>query len=157
MVTIGKKAPVFSLPDQNGEKVSLGSFTGKWLVLYFYPKDSTPGCTIEAVSFTKSLGDLTKRNAAVAGISADSCESHAKFAEKSKLGITLLSDEKKSVIKKYGVWQEKNNYGKKYMGIVRTTFLINPAGTVVKVWEKVKVDGHAEDVLRTIDGMSGGY
>jgi peroxiredoxin Q/BCP len=143
---VGSKAPAFALENQDGEKVKLGDFAGKWLVLYFYPKDNTSGCTTEATDFTKALNSLRKMDAEVVGVSPDSVKSHGNFREKHDLKVTLLADPDKKVLEKYGVWQEKSMYGKKYMGVVRTTFLIDPDGKIAEIWEKVKVKDHVADV-----------
>ena len=147
---IGNKAPAFSLENQDGAKMKLADFAGKWLVLYFYPKDNTSGCTTEAVDFTASLKKFEKLGATVVGISPDSVKSHLNFCTKHNLGVTLLSDPDKVMLAKYGVWQEKSMYGKKYMGVVRTTVLVGPDGRVTDIWEKVKVKGHVEAVLNTL-------
>ena len=152
---IGNKAPDFKLPETSGEVVSLKDYKDKWLVLYFYPKDSTSGCTTEAVDFTGSLPEFKKLNASVAGISPDSCKSHQKFISKHDLAVTLLSDEDKTVLEKYGVWQLKKMYGKDYFGVVRTTFLIGPDGKIKHIWNNVKVSGHVEDVLMKLKEMQG--
>ncbi len=144
---IGNKAPDFKLPDAAGDTVSLKDFKDKWLVLYFYPKDNTSGCTTEAIDFTGSLPEFKKLGAAVAGVSPDSCKSHQKFIEKHDLAVTLLSDEAKSVMEKYGVWQLKKMYGKDYFGVVRTTLIIGPDGKIKHIWNNVKVAGHIADVL----------
>ncbi|HVO74462.1 MAG TPA: thioredoxin-dependent thiol peroxidase [Ignavibacteriaceae bacterium] len=150
MLEEGKKAPVFTLKDQDGKKVSLKDFNGKKVVLYFYPKDDTPGCTKEACSFRDNLPDFRNVNAVILGVSPDSVESHKKFAGKYNLPFTLLSDESRQVIEKYDVWKEKNNYGKKYMGVERTTFLIDEEGTILKIFPKVKVDGHDKELLEAL-------
>ncbi len=150
----GSTAPDFTLPDQDGTLRSLDDFSGSWLVLYFYPKDNTSGCTLEAVDFTTRAGDFKKLNAAVAGISPDSHASHRKFIDKHGLGITLLSDSDRKVLKQYGVWQIKKLYGKESYGVVRSTFLIDPEGTIRHVWEKVKVKGHVEEVLDSLKKLS---
>jgi peroxiredoxin Q/BCP len=147
---VGAKAPEFSLPDGNGNIVSLSDFKGKKVVLYFYPKDMTSGCTKEACSFQETLGAIKKKGAVVIGVSADSPSLHQKFAAKYELSFPLISDEKKEIIKKYGVWQEKSMYGKKYMGIVRTTFIIDERGTISHIFPKVKVEGHTEEVLEAL-------
>jgi peroxiredoxin Q/BCP len=147
---IGAKAPEFSLPDGDGNIVSLADFKGKKVVLYFYPKDMTSGCTKEACSFQEHLGAIKKKGAVVIGVSADSPSLHQKFAAKYELSFPLISDEKKELIKKYGVWQEKSMYGKKYMGIVRTTFIIDERGTISHLFPKVKVEGHTEEVLAAL-------
>jgi peroxiredoxin Q/BCP len=151
MVEIGKKAPQFTLPDSYGNKVALKDFLGKKVVLYFYPKDNTSGCTKEALAFKEALPEIEKRNAVVLGVSKDSQESHVKFAKKYELPFTLLSDEKLKVIQKYGVWVEKSMYGKKYMGVQRSTFIIDEKGKVKKIFRKVKVAKHIEEVLKALD------
>ncbi len=151
MVEIGKKAPQFTLPDSYGNKVALKDFLGKKVVLYFYPKDNTSGCTKEALAFKEALPEIEKRNAVVLGVSKDSQESHVKFAKKYELPFTLLSDEKLKVIQKYGVWVEKSMYGKKYMGVERSTFIIDEKGKVKKIFRKVKVAKHIEEVLKALD------
>lgn len=143
----GDKAPRFELPDSYEEKVSLDSCAGKWVVLYFYPKDSTSGCTAEALDFTSRMEDFKKLGAVVLGISPDSCKSHQKFMIKYELGVRLLSDEGSSVCAAYGVWQTKKMYGREHRGVVRTTFLIDPQGIIRRIWEKVKVQGHGDEVL----------
>lgn len=146
----GKKAPVFTLKNQDGKSVSLKDFNGKKIVLYFYPKDDTSGCTKEACSFRDGFPEFNNLNAVILGISPDSVESHKKFAEKYNLPFTLLSDEPREVIEKYEVWKEKNNYGKKYMGVERTTFLIDENGIISKIFPKVKVDGHDQELLEAL-------
>lgn len=146
MPKIGSKAPAFSLQNENELPRTLADFSGKWLVLYFYPKDDTPGCTVEACEFTDHLPKFGKLDAVVAGVSPDSPKSHQKFIKKKNLKITLLADEDHAVCEKYGVWQEKSMYGKKFMGVVRTTFLIDPSGKIAHIFEKVKAEGHAEEV-----------
>lgn len=147
---VGKKAPKFKLPTNGGGDVALTDFSGKHLVLYFYPKDDTPGCTKEAIAFTEYLSKFKKAGAEIVGVSKDTVAKHDKFVEKHKLKVTLASDEDGKVCESYGVWVEKNMYGKKYMGIQRATFLIGPDGKIKKIWPKVKVAGHAEDVLAAI-------
>jgi thioredoxin-dependent peroxiredoxin len=147
MIKTEKKAPDFSLFNQDGEKHTLSDYRGKWVVLYFYPKDDTPGCTVEACGMRDSMPRFKKIKAVLFGISPDSVVRHKKFAEKYDLSFALLADEKKEVVKKYGVWQKKKMMGREYMGVVRTSFLIDPKGTIVKIYEKVKPDGHAEEVL----------
>ncbi len=146
MLSIGEKAIDFCLPNQSEEDVCLEDMKGKWIVLYFYPKDNTPGCTLEAINFSKDLEDLTKANTLIYGISADSCQSHVKFRNKHDIAIELLSDADHAVMEKYGVWGEKKMYGKTFLGISRTTFLIDPEGVVKHVWKKVRVKGHSESV-----------
>jgi len=150
---VGRKAPAFTLPNQKGKKVALKGLAGKKVVLYFYPKDMTPGCTVEAQGFRDKLPAFKKRKTVVLGVSADSVERHAKFCDKEALPFDLLSDEKKTVLEKYGVWREKSLYGKKFMGIVRETFLIDEKGKIVHHWPKVKTKTHAEDVLEVIDSL----
>ena len=152
MLEVGKKAPAFSLQDGNGKKVALNDFKGKKIVLYFYPKDMTSGCTQEACDFRDSFPNFRKVKAEVLGISIDSVASHKKFAEKYNLPFTLLSDEKKEVVEKYGVWKEKSMYGKKYMGIERTTFIIDEDGKIQNIFPKVKVTGHIEEVMEALKG-----
>ncbi|UCD19146.1 MAG: thioredoxin-dependent thiol peroxidase [candidate division WOR-3 bacterium] len=143
---IGNKAPEFCLPDANDRKVCLKDFRGKWLVLYFYPKDNTSGCTREAVDFTANVKDFKKMNATVVGVSPDSVTSHTNFINKHALEVMLLSDHEHKVLKEYGVWQKKSMYGREYYGVVRTTFVVDPKGKIAQKWEKVKVAGHAEAV-----------
>ncbi len=141
------KAPDFVLPADDASPVSLQSFKGRKLVLYFYPKDDTSGCTQEAIDFNRLKKDFETAGAAILGVSPDSAASHAKFKAKHGLDISLASDETKAILEAYGVWVEKSMYGRKYMGVERTTFLIDRAGVVAQVWSKVKVPGHAEAVL----------
>lgn len=147
MVEEGKKAPDFELPSDAGDTVKLGKLKGRPVVLYFYPKDDTSGCTTEAKDFTVLAPQFEKAGVTVLGVSPDSCASHAKFRKKHALAVTLLADEEKKAAEAYGVWVEKSMYGKKYMGIERSTFLIDKAGKVARAWRKVKVPGHAEEVL----------
>jgi thioredoxin-dependent peroxiredoxin len=151
MLEEGKPAPFFELKDQDGNNISLKDFKGKKVVLYFYPKDDTPGCTKESCNFRDEFPRFTGANAAVVGISPDSVQSHKKFAEKYKLPFTLLADEEKEVVKKYGVWKEKSMYGKKYMGVERTTFIIDENGKIKKIFSKVKVDGHNDEVYQALE------
>jgi len=146
ILKIGKKAPDFCLHDQDSEQVCLNDLKGKWVVLYFYPKDDTPGCTIEAKSFSKETPGFEDINAVILGISADDCGSHKKFAEKYGLNIRLLSDQEKKVLKKYGVWGKKVFMGRKFMGIKRTTYLINSESRISYIWENVNPEGHAIEV-----------
>ncbi len=150
MPQVGKKAPSFKLSDSSGKKISLSDFKGKKVVLYFYPKDMTSGCTREACDFRDAFPNFKKIKAVVLGISNDSIEMHKKFIDKYKLPFTLLSDYKKEVVEKYGVWKEKNMYGNKYMGIERTTFIIDEEGMIMKIFPKVKVAGHVEEVLNAL-------
>jgi thioredoxin-dependent peroxiredoxin len=151
MLEAGKKAPPFKLPADSGKTVSLGDFAGKNVVLYFYPKDNTSGCTLEAQGFRDAAKELAKKNAVVLGVSKDSVASHCKFRDKQGLNFPLLADENGEVIEKYGAWGEKNMYGKKMMGIVRTTVIIGADGKVKRVFPKVKVDGHVAAVLAALD------
>jgi len=139
MVEINDKAPQFSLLNENEEQVSLADYAGQWLVLYFYPKDDTPGCTKEACDFTDALDEFKGLNASVIGVSADSIQSHQKFIQKYRLGITLLSDPDKIAHKAYGAWGLKKNYGKEYEGTIRSTFIINPKGLIDAKWSNVRV------------------
>jgi len=149
----GKKAPDFTLADAAGKKVSLSDFKGKDVVVYFYPKDDTPGCTKEACDFRDELPKFGRAKAAVLGVSILDAASKAKFAKKHGLKFPLLADADHAVAEKYGVWQKKSLYGRQFMGIARTTFLIGPAGKIVKRWDNVKVDGHAADVLAAVQGL----
>ncbi len=153
MIDPGKKAPSFSLPDQQGKTHSLADYAGRPVVIYFYPKDDTPGCTKESCAFQDNLPTFKKSKAAVLGMSVLDSASKAKFAKKFDLTFPLLADEDHAVMEKYGVWQEKSMYGKKYMGVARTTYLIGPDGTVVKRWDSVKVGGHAEEVLAAVQAL----
>jgi thioredoxin-dependent peroxiredoxin len=153
---VGKKAPAFNLQAAGGAKVALKDLAGKWVVLYFYPKDDTPGCTVEAQDFRDRAAELKRRGAAVFGVSKDSIESHCKFRDKYELNFELLSDPDGKVLEKYGAWGEKNMYGKKSMGVIRSTVLIGPDGKVRKVWPRVRVQGHADDVLRALDAARQG-
>lgn len=150
LIDPGKKAPAFTLNDQTGTTHKLADYAGRPVVLYFYPKDDTPGCTTESCAFQDNLPKFKTSKAVVLGASILDEESKAKFAAKHHLTFPLLADADHAVAEKYGVWQEKSNYGKKYMGIVRTTYLIGPDGKVAKRWDNVKVDGHAEDVLAAV-------
>lgn len=154
-IELGKKAPAFSLKNQDDETVKLSDFAGRWLVLYFYPKDDTPGCTVEACDFTAGLKAFEKLDATVLGCSADSPESHRKFIAKHKLKIGLLSDPEHTTLKAYGAWGEKNNYGKVTMGIVRSTVIVDPAGKVAHHWPKVRAEGHAEAVREKLRELRG--
>ncbi len=149
MIDEGDKAPAFTLPTEEGE-VSLSDFAGKTLVLYFYPKDDTSGCTKQAIAFSEQLADFEKAGAAVLGISRDKPAKHAKFREKHELTVPLASDEEAEICDAYGVWKEKSMYGRKYMGIERSTFLIDSEGTIAKAWRKVRVPGHVEAVLEAV-------
>ena len=147
MLDIGTKAPAFTLPDQDGNPVSLSDFAGKKVVLYFYPRDNTPGCTRQACAFAGAFAEFQKRGVVVIGVSKDSAASHRKFADKHSLPFLLLSDPELTAIQAYGVWQEKKNYGKVSMGVVRSTFIIDGSGVIEKVMPKVKPDTNAAEVL----------
>ena len=153
LVDPGKKAPAFTLKDQDGKTHKLSDYAGQPVVLYFYPKDDTPGCTAEACSFRDNLPQFKKSKAAVLGVSILDEKSKARFASKYAVTFPLLADTAHEVAEKYGVWQEKARYGRKYMGIVRTTYLIGPDGKVARRWDKVKVDGHAEDVVKAVNEL----
>jgi peroxiredoxin Q/BCP len=150
MLKEGDKAPAFTLESDSGEKVSLKGLKGKTVILYFYPKDLTPGCTQQACDFRDSFARIKKKGAVVLGVSKDSAESHRKFVAKHDLGFPLLVDADGEACKAYGVWQEKSLYGRKFMGIVRTTFIISPQGKIEKVFPKVKVKGHVDQVLESL-------
>lgn len=151
MIEVGKKASAISLLDGEGKKRTLKEFLGKKVVIYFYPKDNTSGCTAESCDFRDAFPKFSKKDAVIIGISPDSVQSHKKFAEKYGLPFILLSDDEKKVLQKYGVWQEKSMYGKKYMGVVRTTVLIDQKGIIAKIYPKVKVKGHVEQVAKDIE------
>jgi len=150
MVEEGKKAPTFTLENQDGKKISLKNFAGKNVVLYFYPKDNTSGCTKEACNFRDDFPKFGKMKAVILGVSPDSVQSHKKFSEKHELPFHLLSDEKKQVLEKYGVWKEKSMYGRKYMGVERSTFIIDKTSKVRRIFRKVKVDNHNDEVMKAI-------
>ena len=154
MIEEGKPAPDFTLADQAGKKVTLSKLKGSSVVLYFYPRDDTPGCTTEACAFRDAFADYKKAGAVILGVSPDDSASHAKFAKKFDLPFTLLTDNDKKVSEAYGVWKEKSMYGKKYMGVERTTFVIDRQGKVAKIFPKVKVDGHSSAVLDAIKEAS---
>ena len=147
---VGQKAPDFTVMDDKGEKVKLADLKGKKVVLYFYPKDDTPGCTKEACAFRDGIDKIKKRGAVVLGVSADSVESHKKFKNKFDLNFPLLADSDKKMVEAYGVWKEKSMYGKKYMGIERTTFVIDENGKIAHIFPKVKVDQHYDEVLEAL-------
>ncbi|NWF59819.1 MAG: thioredoxin-dependent thiol peroxidase [Fischerella sp.] len=149
----GEKAPDFTAPDQNGNSVSLSDFQSNWLVLYFYPKDDTPGCTTEAKEFSEFSQEFSALGAKIAGISPDSEKSHCKFINKHNLSLQLLSDPEHQVCETYGVWQLKKFMGKEYMGVVRSTFLIAPDGELAYVWSNVKVKGHVQAVLAKLQEL----
>jgi len=153
MLVIGNQAPAFSLPNQDEVEISLRDLEGKWVVLYFYPKDNTPGCTTEACDFTAAVPFFDALGAVILGVSPDSPKTHRSFSEKQNLDITLLADVTTDVAQTYGVWKMKKNYGKEYMGIVRSTFLINPEGKIAHIWSNVKVAGHAQAVKEMLESL----
>ena len=146
MLEIGDAIPDFCLPNQDEEEICFRDIKGRWAVVYFYPKDNTPGCTTEACDFTAALPDFTEMEAIILGVSPDSPKKHRNFIEKKELKITLLADEEKELCKSFGMWQLKKFMGKEYMGVVRSTFLIAPDGTLAYKWEKVRVKNHVQDV-----------
>lgn len=150
---IGDKAPTFNLPSNGGETCDLSSYKGKPVVLYFYPKDNTPGCTKEACGFRDAMPDFSKCKADIIGVSKDSVRKHDNFVAKHELNFTLVSDEEGELCEKYGVWVEKSMYGRKYMGIERATFLIDGKGVIREIWRKVKVKGHVESVLAAVQAL----
>lgn len=150
MIKESSKAPQFTLKNQDGQKISLKDFLGKKVVLYFYPKDMTSGCTKEACDFRDHIELFNNQNVVVLGVSADSIDLHKKFKSKYNLPFDLLSDDSKKVLEKYGVWKEKSMYGKKYFGIERTTFIIDENGRIKKIFPKVKVNGHVKEVLEAL-------
>jgi peroxiredoxin Q/BCP len=150
---VGDKAPAFTMPRDGGGSISLDGLKGKSVVLYFYPKDDTPGCTTEAIEFTRLKADFAKAGAEVIGVSRDTVAKHEKFVAKHKLGVALGADEDGAVTEAYGVWQEKSLYGRKYMGIMRATFLIDGDGVIRRTWPKVSVKGHAEEVLAAAQAL----
>ena len=147
MIKESSKAPIFNLPSSNDQNFEINKNLNQYLVIYFYPRDNTPGCTSEAKDFSKLYKEFKKLDCEIVGVSKDNIESHKKFIDKFKIPFQLLSDEKIVVLKKYGVWGEKSMYGKKFMGIKRTTVLINPKGKILKIWNNVKVTDHAKEVL----------
>ncbi|OUT58699.1 MAG: thioredoxin-dependent thiol peroxidase [Rhodopirellula sp. TMED11] len=154
-IEVGKKAPAFTLSDDQGNKVKLSDLKGNPVVLFFYPRDDTPGCTKEACAFRDRYDEMQELSAQLFGVSADSAESHAKFKEKYSLPFPLLVDEKHAMLEKYGAWREKNMYGKKSMGIQRSTYLIDGDGKIVKVWKRVRVDGHDQQVIDALIELQG--
>lgn len=150
MLKEGEKAPAFTLSDTGENQLKLADYRGKWVVLYFYPRDNTPGCTIEAMDFSARKKEFEEMNAVVIGVSKDSCASHQKFTKNKKLTINLLSDPEAKVQKLYGVWSPKKFMGKEFLGTVRTTFLIDPRGNISKIWNNVRAKGHAEEVLKVL-------
>jgi peroxiredoxin Q/BCP len=151
---IGQQAPEFCLPEKEGNEICLASFRGQWVILYFYPKDNTPGCTLEARGFTSEFDAFAGLGATIIGISADTIESHQKFAAKQGLRFHLLSDTGHDVLKQYGVWHPKIMFGKEFLGVIRSTFLIGPDGRVREVWRKVKVPGHVAAVMARLQALS---
>lgn len=152
--TVGDKAPAFSLPDQNGYTHSLVNYEGKWVLLYFYPKDHTPGCTMEACTLRDNFGRFKKLDTIILGVSADTVERHLSFATKHQLPFPILADPEKRMLKEYGAWGKKKFLGKEYMGTKRISFLIDPEGKIAKVYEKVKTLTHASDVLHDLKAFS---
>ena len=150
---VGSRAPAFSMPAAGGEKIALKDLKGRNIVLYFYPKDMTPGCTNEALQFREAFNKFKRLNCLIIGVSKDSVARHEKFKEKYDLPFILASDENTQICEKYGVWAEKTLYGRKFMGIVRSTFLIDDKGVIRGLWRKVKVAGHADDVLKAVKGL----
>ena len=155
MANLGDTAPAFTLPDQQGHLHSLSDYRGKWVVLYFYPKDDTPGCTKEACNFRDEKDRLEDLGAVVLGVSADDVESHGKFHGKYGLNFPLLADPAKDMIKAYGAWGLKNMFGKEYEGILRQTFIINPQGQIARVWDKVNPEEHALEVAQALEQLQG--
>ena len=155
MIKENTKAPIFKLPSTNKKEYSLKDSIGNYVIIYFYPKDDTPGCTVEAQEFTEELSNFTSEDAVVVGISPDTVAKHCKFIDKHSLGMELLADTEKKMLADYGVWQEKSMYGRTYMGVVRTTYLIDPNGVVAEAWTKVKARGHAKAVFERLKEIKG--
>ncbi|HLU48904.1 MAG TPA: thioredoxin-dependent thiol peroxidase [Planctomycetota bacterium] len=155
MIEVGKKAPAFTLPNQDDEKVRLADLAGKWVVLYFYPRDDTPGCTTEACDFTATIADFESLDAVVIGVSPDSTESHRKFIAKHDLKVMLLSDPDHKVMEKYGAWGEKQNYGRTIEGVIRSTVIIDPNGKVAHHFPNVRAKGHVEKVKEKLAALTG--
>jgi len=153
MLEVGDAIPAFCLANQDEEEICIRDIKGRWAVIYFYPRDNTPGCTTEACDFTEALPNFTNLGAIVLGVSPDTPRKHRNFIEKKELNITLLADEEKSLCKDFGVWQLKKNYGKEYMGVVRSTFLIAPDGTLAYKWEKVRVKEHVKAVQEKLEEL----
>ena len=153
-VVEGNKAPAFTLPRDGGTTISLKEYAGKNVIVFFYPKDDTSGCTKEAIGFSEAQDAFRATNTEIIGVSADSVASHDKFKAKHSLDLVLVSDEEKKMIEDYGVWVEKNMYGRKYMGIERATFLLDPKGNVINIWRKVKVKGHVDAVLKAAQELA---
>jgi len=154
-LTLGTAAPDFSMPTAGGGAIALSDLAGHWAVIYFYPKDDTPGCTKEAIAFTDHIKAFDALGAKIIGVSRDTVAKHDKFKAKHNLAVTLASDEAGKMTEDYGVWTQKSMYGKTYMGIQRATVLINPDGEIAHIWPKVRVKGHVEDVLETLQGLAG--
>lgn len=150
-VKINAAAPKFKSVNQNNEPIALKDYKGQWVVLYFYPKDNTSGCTQQACDFRDTMSSLAKKNIAIIGVSPDSTKSHQKFIDNHQLNFTLISDEDKSVCEQYGVWVEKSMYGRKYMGVERSTFIIDPDGKIKQIYAKVKVPGHVQEVTNWLN------
>jgi peroxiredoxin Q/BCP len=155
ILEVDDSAPDFAIPNQNGEIINLKNFEDEWSVIYFYPRDDTPGCTVEAKEFTDLNKQFVKLGCHIIGVSPDNEAKHCKFIDKYNLKIDLLADTEKTMLSDYGVWQEKSMYGKTYMGVVRTTYLINPDGNISEAWPKVKAKGHAEAVLNRLIELKG--
>ena len=155
MLEIGEKAPSFCLEDPDRGEICLKDLKGKWVVLYFYPKDNTKGCTMEALEFTATEDEFKEKNAVIIGVSPDSLKSHTNFRQKHDLSINLLSDTEKKVLEEYGVWQMKKMYGREYMGVVRSTYLIDPEGKIAHVWPKVRVKCHVDNVMEKLSELQG--
>lgn len=147
----GVKAPAFTALSHSGEQIRLSALKGRYVVLYFYPKDNTPGCTVEAKAFRDAMDEFAAAGAVILGLSPDSAESHCKFVDRFDLNFQLLVDEDHAIAEKYGVWVEKNMYGRKYMGVQRATFLIDPKGAIAATWPKVRPEGHADQVLSALE------
>jgi len=156
MLQVGDTVSNFCLPNQDDEEICLRDIQGKWIILYFYPKDNTPGCTTEACDFTAALPTFEGLDAIVLGVSPDAPEKHRKFIEKKALGITLLADEEKELCKHFGVWQLKKFMGKEYMGVVRSTYIIDPSAKIAKVWTKVRVKNHVAEVQTALESLQKG-
>ncbi len=153
MLKVGDSAPQFCLKNQDENEICLKDLKGKWVVLYFYPKDNTPGCTTEACDFSEEFDRFVTLDAVILGVSPDSCASHRKFIDKKGLKITLLCDENKEVLKAYGAWGKKKMYGREYEGVIRSTFLIDPEGKIAHIWPKVRVKGHVEEVKKRLEEL----
>jgi peroxiredoxin Q/BCP len=154
-IDVGDVAPKFCLPDQNGEEICLKDMKGDWIILYFYPKDNTKSCTMEAIDFTLNKQEFEKMGSRILGISSDSVKSHENFCNKHDLTITLLSDPDHKVLEKYNVWKLKKMYGREYMGVERSTFLLNPEGKISELWRKVRVKGHVDSVKQRLAEFQG--